>query len=438
MRSVSAFPTLAASYADASGSQRWQYQDSEENRILFRALTSRACVWQLLLTACGSCGVHILVAWGSLSDWNDHRPVDICLFGWTHPDGYDKGGTSISETMPVDAFVVAFVVCLGAMKRMGDVQRGWVPHVPSTALHRGPLWLLFPRGSEALPRLSSLLGVTVVWATLWGGLALCLLSIAWASSGCAGPSGQLCMKSWTFIISRACWSTTEAVLVSAGSFLLWCSKGEDVASRSLVERARLRREADDADARKAAGFFGWFQAVSSVFALGVILLAVYTWYVGCIGLIGFTPTAPGGVIGGVPTIPRPQTRDAAQCRAMPRDAAQCRAMPRDAARCRAMRFDALRCVLTALLRAVPWASAPPLAACSTPPDLLWIGALVFATGALLVCALGLGLARYHQARRAQSPHPPPTSPASMELGAAHTHASSPAVGSATPRTPRAR
>ena len=57
-------------------------------------------------------------------------------------------------------------------------------------------------------------------------------------------------------------------------------------------------------------------------------------YVGCVGLMGFTPTSPGGVIG----------------------------------------------------------------TCSTPPDLVWISALVVAVSAILVCLLGNALARYHEHR----------------------------------------
>ena len=222
--------------------QPWQYQSDADNRALLRALSSRACVWQLCITACFTCGMHVLLAWAKLSNWNDHQPIAICLFGWTHPAGYNHGGTSISEAVPVDAFFVAFIVCLGSMRQMGAVQRGWIPHVPPAALHRGPLWLLFPRGVEALPRLSSLLGVAVVWGTLWGGLALdmqvlttapcspklgtlwgglalVLLSIAWAVHGGWGGGPNLCVEPWTYVASRAAWSTCEALLVSSGDDL---------------------------------------------------------------------------------------------------------------------------------------------------------------------------------------------------------------------------
>ena len=38
-----------------------------------------------------------------------------------------------------------------------------------------------------------------------------------------------------------------------------------------------RLEAADADARKAAGFFGTFQTCAGIVAIFVLLLAVYTW-----------------------------------------------------------------------------------------------------------------------------------------------------------------
>ena len=54
-----------------------------------------------------------------------------------------------------------------------------------------------------------------------------------------------------------------------------------VASRSLVERARLRREADDADIRKAAATFGVFQSLNALTALALIVLAVWLIIFGC-------------------------------------------------------------------------------------------------------------------------------------------------------------
>lgn len=190
----------------------------DDNRILWQTLTSKQCLWQLVLTLIICSGVHISFTWGELSGWNDHEPTDICLFRWSHPAGYHGLPTSLVETMPLDAAMTSFFTCLGGMKRMADVRRGVLPHVPPDALHRGPLWFLFPRGISAFPRLSSLLGVTIVWGCLWGGLCIGLLSIVWA------PRKSLCMSGWSFIFARAVWSTTEALMVSAGSYVLWYAR----------------------------------------------------------------------------------------------------------------------------------------------------------------------------------------------------------------------
>ena len=212
------------------------FASEDQNRLLWKVLTSRACLWQLFLTLIICSGVHVLFTWGSLSNWNDHAVVQVCLFRWAHPAGYSSLPTSLAEAMPVDAVLTAFFTCLGAMKRMGEVQRGWAPHVPPDALHRGPLWLLFPRGAQSLPRLSSLLGVTLVWGCLWGGLCLGLLTAIYAAN-----RNSLCLSGWQYIAARTCWSTTEGVLVSAGSYLLWCSKADDVRATAHARLPSLFR-----------------------------------------------------------------------------------------------------------------------------------------------------------------------------------------------------
>jgi hypothetical protein len=173
---------------------------------------------QLLLCFLICVGAHVLITWGQLSNWADHELVDVCLFRWAHPAGFHGLGTSLAEAMPVDATLTAFLACLGAMRRIDDVQRGVAPHVAPDALHRGPLALLFPRGARALPRLSCLLSVTLVWGVLWGALTLAVLTAVWAAST---PPRSLCMPGWAYVGARAAWSTVEALLVSAGSYVLW-------------------------------------------------------------------------------------------------------------------------------------------------------------------------------------------------------------------------
>ena len=301
-RGCSAMPAMASEHP------RSLLLVAEDENVLRAALCSRSCLWQLTLTLAVCSSVHVLLSWGTMSDWAAHDPVDICLFAWAHPDGYGtlSLGVTLMVSMPVDAIATAFFACLGAMARMGDVQRGYIAHVPAEALQRGPLWLLFPRGVEALPRLSALLSVTVVWGALWGGLCLGLLTASWVFVGGLVTGRSLCVSGWTYAVGRACWSTSEALLVSAGSFLLWSSKGArashtrphdepsappslrshtwappaglDPTSRSLAERARMRREVDEDVARKAAASFGAFQWIGGLVALVVIGLGVWAWW----------------------------------------------------------------------------------------------------------------------------------------------------------------
>ena len=275
MRSLS-YSGLSERTVPHTTGRELRYQGDDDNRLLRNVLLSRQCLWQLLLTVVICGGVHTLMGWGSLSNWSQHDLVSICLTRWAHPAGYKAMGTALVEEVPVDAILTAFFACLGAMKRTADVQRGSAPHVPPDALHRGPLWFLFPRGVEALPRLSSLLGVTIVWGALFTGGILGGLAIAYCTN-----KHMLCLSGWDYTVARTIISTTEATLVSAGSYLLWCSKAEDLAARSLVDRARLRREVEDEEKRKAAATFGVFQVFGAAVAVVVLAITGWTVLLGC-------------------------------------------------------------------------------------------------------------------------------------------------------------
>ena len=60
-----------------------------------------------------------------------------------------------------------------------------------------------------------------------------------------------------------------------------CSKAIDVDSRSLVERARLRREADDMEVDQAGATFGFFQPLAIITALVLLGLMALTVLLGC-------------------------------------------------------------------------------------------------------------------------------------------------------------
>ena len=79
------------------------YQREQEGLQVYDAFFSQVVAWQLGLTFIVSVGLHILISWGMLTNWNDHEPVDICLFAWAHPAGYSGAPTSIAQSLPIDA-----------------------------------------------------------------------------------------------------------------------------------------------------------------------------------------------------------------------------------------------------------------------------------------------------------------------------------------------
>ena len=90
------------------------FASDDQNALLWQVLTSRQCLWQLLLTLIICSGVHVLFTWGSLSNWNDHAAVQVCLFRWSHPAGYSSLPTSLAEAMPIDAVLTAFFESLAS------------------------------------------------------------------------------------------------------------------------------------------------------------------------------------------------------------------------------------------------------------------------------------------------------------------------------------
>ena len=104
-----------------------------------RVVCTRRFVAEVLVSACICAGIHVLVTWGSLSDWNAHALVDACLYRWDHPRGF---GELMAQDIPLDAFFTALFVCLGQAVRQSDVRRGSLPHVRRDAFHRGVVAVL--------------------------------------------------------------------------------------------------------------------------------------------------------------------------------------------------------------------------------------------------------------------------------------------------------
>tara|TARA_B100000795_G_C22645546_1_gene378189 strand:+ start:124 stop:822 length:699 start_codon:yes stop_codon:yes gene_type:complete len=140
--------------------------------VLRGVLFSRACRGAVLRTVVICTGLHLIAGWGLLTNWSAHEPLAVCLIRLSHPAGYGGMPLSMLSVYPADAALLATAVCAAQMPRMMAVRRGELPYLPPEALHRGALALLFPRGCGALPRLSSLLGVALVWGTITGAVSL--------------------------------------------------------------------------------------------------------------------------------------------------------------------------------------------------------------------------------------------------------------------------
>ena len=266
------------------------------NAVLRDVLISRACRGAVLRTIVICTGIHLIVGWGLLTNWSEHEPLAVCLIRLSHPAGYGGMPLSMLSMYPTDAALLATAVCAAQMPRMMAVRRGELPYLPPEALHRGALALLFPRGCRALPRLSSLLGVALVWGTLTGAVSLMrsnrtpklhpspnphplpnlnpgpnpspnpnpnpsqvglLVALVCWLLHASTSTVDFCVPGWPYIATRTCLLTLEAAAVCAGSFCLWCSKATDPQALSTLERLEARREAELFAARlKEAAFAG--------------------------------------------------------------------------------------------------------------------------------------------------------------------------------------
>ena len=239
--------------------------EPDSDAVLRRVLFSRACRSAVLRTIVICTGIHLIVGWGLLTDWGAHEPLAVCLIRLSHPSGYGGMPLSMISMYPTDAALLATVVCSAQMPRMMAVQRGELPYLPPEALHRGALALLFPRGCGALPRLSSLLGVALVWGTLTGAVGLLVALACWLLH-VSTSSVDFCVPGWPYIGTRTCLLTLEAAAVCAGSFCLWCSKAADPKALSVFERLEARREAELSAARRKAAAFAALQPLCAAAA----------------------------------------------------------------------------------------------------------------------------------------------------------------------------
>ena len=71
------------------------------------------------------------------------------------------------------------------------------------------------------------------WMVLWGGMTFLGCCVMWASPH-GGPHGTFCMSPLAYLIIRAVWTGLQGVLVCAGSYILWCTRGEHAAAHAVL------------------------------------------------------------------------------------------------------------------------------------------------------------------------------------------------------------
>ena len=193
--------------------------------VIRRVVRSRNFAWQVATGVAGNIAVHVIIGWLL----NVRVGHEACLY-----QRNAQGGTALSGEVWVDAFLTAFFVCGSQVDRVNDVRKGKLPLIAADAFPRGALALLFFRGSCTRPpsrrdhctNVASLLTISLVWGGLWGGLTYGLLWASWLSP-LGGPArGSFCLGPWAFTAARSGWTAIEAACVVAGSYLLWCTKGE--------------------------------------------------------------------------------------------------------------------------------------------------------------------------------------------------------------------
>ena len=95
--------------------------------------------------------------------------------------------------------------------------------------------MLFPRCAvrgrpatrhDHCANLRSWFGMVFACSTCWSAFTLLVLLALWSLPVGGPPAERLCLPPWTFIAVRAGWTTVQAVLVAAGAYIHWCTRGE--------------------------------------------------------------------------------------------------------------------------------------------------------------------------------------------------------------------
>lgn len=196
---------------------------------------------QAILTIVVCAGVHLLCGWLNYTQFGQFPfPLANDSTAFACLERIDKRpshGVNLITEVLADALLTAFFVSGGQLApRIKDVQHGRLPLVAADAFPTGCccMTLLFPpcrkRGGSAATRhdhahnVASWLSLTFVWGVGWGGLTLAGLEVLRVAAYDA--YSPLCLAPWPYLAARAVWTAIEALLVVAGSYALWCTRGE--------------------------------------------------------------------------------------------------------------------------------------------------------------------------------------------------------------------
>ena len=213
----------------------------EPGQVWERVVKTPAFIIQVTITTCICAGVHVLVGWLAYRQWGKipfSEAGDACAV-W--PGHQPPHGIAIDQEVFVDAFLTAFFVSSGQLQRITDVHKGKLPRVAADAFPRGRLLsCLFPRGprvrgNQAPTRkdhsanVASWFLLALSWCFVWGGFTFVVVFVMWAAPAIGNERYWLCMSPWTFIAARAVWTSIQGAAVCAGSYILWCTRGDRAA-----------------------------------------------------------------------------------------------------------------------------------------------------------------------------------------------------------------
>ena len=216
----------------------------EKGQVWERVCKTKKFAVQVISTAFACGGVHVLVGWLTFTGWGKHAfasDATVCAAWKAHAPN-----VALDTEVFIDTLMTAFFVSGGQLpQRIKDVQFGRLPRVAHNAFPRGRLLsCLFPRCTARPTRqnhaanIGAWFGLSFCWMLVWGSFTFVVVFVFWSSPVVGGGQYQLCMPPWTYIAVRAVWTSIQGMLVCAGSYIAWCTRGERPSKAAVLPSNR--------------------------------------------------------------------------------------------------------------------------------------------------------------------------------------------------------